>query len=392
MNKNILFEKAGNIGKRFPWYGTLIEKSASFDELPFMSREILDENYYNKLDQADFITFTTSGTSKGIKRKIFFSPEEIAYNNGQKVNLFGNFIGSNDNVAIVVGIGLAASSAENVFKALNKKAFVISHNDPLEKLIAEFDKYHPQVLYTMPSLLDSILELSAEIDISNIKKIITVGEILSPGARNKAANILKIQPGDILNTYGCVELGLLAYECDHCQRFHVMENLFPETVEKVGEQSFGKSSDPIGVFVITSLWRENIPAIRYITYDLVEDLAETHCQNQNYFTFKRILGRIGNEFKHGERISLYDIESSLLYVLPDASFRIVIKNNQVVVELADKNYSQAQLKEAGMRINGANSAVETMIENKFLKKIDLKVIPKSESENINWKKRTVYEY
>jgi phenylacetate-coenzyme A ligase PaaK-like adenylate-forming protein len=396
--KTSIAEKLEELKKYHPWYGEFIGNISGFDGLPYITRDVLDKYYYNNCYSKKLIKFTTSGTSTGVKRAIYYSKDEIDYNNKQKKELFGNFINGLNPVGIVVGIGLAASSADKVFKSLNKETFIVSYDDAFDKVIQLMPKYQPEVLYSMPSLIDSIIEKMNPKLLSSVKKVILVGEILTDKARKKISSSLNILEGDILNTYGCVELGLLAFECEICKRFHFVNNIYPEVVEKQNEikrrtkNEYCLSGNSSGILVVTSYWRKNIPALRYLTYDYIEGLAKTMCNKKEIYTFKRILGRVGDEFKHGERLSLYDLEMALLQAIPDANFKIVIQENCVKIVLKNnKNYDPKLLEKAELSINKSNSAIWHMIKNNFLKRIKIEVDQIS-GANANWKKRVEYNY
>lgn len=396
--KTRIIEKIEELKKDHPWYGEFIGNISEFADLPYVTRNVLDKYYYNNCYSKELIKFTTSGTSTGVKRAIYYSQDEIDYNNDQKKNLFGNFISGSNPVGIVVGIGLAASSADQVFKSLNKDTFVISYEDTFDKVIKLMPKYQPEVLYSMPSLIDSIIDQMDTKLLTSVKKVILVGEILTDKARKKISRELNIRENNILNTYGCVELGLLAFECNVCNRFHFVNNIYPEVIEK---QIVKKNRDKIkyclsnnssGILAVTSFWRKNIPALKYITYDYIEDLDKTICNRKKIYSFKRILGRVGNEFKHGERLSLYDIETALLRVIPNANFRIVIQENHVKIVLKNNNrYDPELLERAESSVNEANTAIWSMINNKFLRKIRIEV-DQENRDNVNWKKRVEYNY
>lgn len=73
------------------------------------------------------------------------------------------------------------------------------------------------------------------------------------------------------------------------------------------------------------------PSIRFVTYDVVRDLKPVLIQGEWRQSFKKLVKRVGTELKHGEKISLYDVEEIVYRHLPKAGIRVKVSGNALSV-------------------------------------------------------------
>ena len=326
----------------FPWYGRLInaDKLENITNLPLMTPNILEKYYYSNQLDGKYDVYQTSGTSTGNRKKIFYSPEDDENYIKLRANIYRKFIpiGSMKSVFSDMGTGHAANTAKKVFESLDLSFESVSYNAPIEQHIEGLAKFKPDIFYTMPSILDNIIANSKTPKDYGIKKIILVGEIASKQWINKIAKIFEIKETDILDTYGSIEIGTMATYNHDNECYVIEENLFAEGI-KTEELPDDLEALPENekVLALTSFVRCAFPAIRYVTNDVVRNLRTQIIEGKPRQVFDCIVKRVGKEIKHGEKISLYDIENNVYKYLSKAQIRVEDTNNRLIVKIIVKN-------------------------------------------------------
>lgn len=154
-------------------------------------------------------------------------------------------------------------------------------------LIREFE---PRTLLIYPSNLGALAQYcdANGIRFEYLKKILAIGETLSPDVRSRAETTFRAEISDV---YSSQEAGNIALQCPQSGLYHVMaENLIVEIVDANGaavEQ--GKT----GRVVLTDLNNFATPLIRYDIGDYAEAGPACPC-GRGLPTLKRILGRERN--------------------------------------------------------------------------------------------------
>jgi phenylacetate-CoA ligase len=98
---------------------------------------------------------------------------------------------------------------------------------------------------------------------------------------------------EIREQYGTAEVGIIASECEfgggmHLSDDHVVEVIDPATGKHVDEGAGGE-------LVVSDVWRQAMPIIRYRTGDLTEGLNFEPCPcGRTAPRLKRIVGRVGD--------------------------------------------------------------------------------------------------
>jgi phenylacetate-CoA ligase len=117
------------------------------------------------------------------------------------------------------------------------------------------------------------------------------GEIRSEAARQALGE--PFGGMQIREQYGTAEVGIIASECEfgggmHLSDDHVVEEIDPATGKQV-EAGAG------GEVVVSDVWRQAMPIIRYRTGDLTEGLNDTSCPcGRTAPRLRRIIGRVGD--------------------------------------------------------------------------------------------------
>ncbi|MEB3101622.1 CoF synthetase [Ferviditalea candida] len=368
-------KKVEEVRSVFPWYGHLADHSRlrSIQQLPLMTSDLLERYYYNRMSDAGFKIYRTSGTRSNVRKEIYYSEEDDRRYIDLKVRLFSSFAGRQTGIrkaAADMGTGHAAGTALKIFAGMGMDACSIPFEQPIAEHVEQLRRFKPDLLYTMPSILDQIVLAADGPKAFGVKKIILVGEIASEQWIRRTAEKFGIRPTDILDTYGSIELGTMAYYSHEHGRYLIVEDLFAEGIqppqlnEGIKELKEGES-----ILVLTSFSRALFPALRYVTYDVVRDLRTLQIDGKEIQSFQSIVKRVGPELKHGEKISVYDIENIVYQYLDEARIRVVVDENKLVVYIQSKSLRKDDVFEIRQELQRKIPEIGSMIENGILDEI-----------------------
>ncbi|MGN6148264.1 MAG: phenylacetate--CoA ligase family protein [Rhizomicrobium sp.] len=147
-----------------------------------------------------------------------------------------------------------------------------------------------QTLLIYPNALAGLTEYCRKngMSIPSLKKILTIGETLSPTVRTEAADFFGAGISDL---YSSQEVGNIAIQCPQSGLYHVMaENL---VVEILNERGTAAAEGETGRIVLTDLNNFATPLIRYDIGDHAEVGPQCSC-GRGLPTLRRILGRERN--------------------------------------------------------------------------------------------------
>lgn len=364
------------MGMYCPWYASLLgslskNKSLELKQLPLISASVLEKYYYlsdQPLSQlGGLYKYHTSGTSSGKRKLIYYSQADEDTYMQIKLEVFRSIMGSAGYQTALadMGTGHAEVTAVEVFRRLGLEADSISFTLPIEQHLERLESYKPEVLYTMPSILDRILLQSDNPKSYGIRHVILVGEMAPAGWIRQVAGCLGIAEEQITDTYGSIEIGTLAYYSHEYGRYLFADGI---VAEGVGTEMLEEELEPLPnheqVLVLTSTVREAFPALRYVTYDVVRDLRPIIVNGVERMSFQSIVKRIGPDLKHGEKISIYDIEDVIHQQLGQmSSIRVQMDGNslKVIVYNPDKPDYQSRSSEAEERLEVIRQALEERI-------------------------------
>lgn len=340
------------MAQHFPWYARRLASEltregppSALEQLPLVNASMLEAHYYSADNplalRDDLYKYQTSGTSSGRRKAIYYSERDEEEYMRIKLDVFRTVLGSEvyRSALADMGTGHAEATAVDVFRRLGMEVESISFRSPIEQHIERLAAFKPEVLYTMPSILDRILLASEDPAAYGIRRVILVGEIASPGWRTQTAKRLGIDARDITDTYGSIEIGTIAYYSHEHERYLFADGI---VAEGVSAESIGDGLEPLSdaeeqVLVLTSEVREAFPALRYVTYDVVRDLRPIQVEGELRQSFQSIVKRIGPDLKHGEKISIYDIEDVVYRHLQEAAIRVKVTGNALCVHVYGKN-------------------------------------------------------
>ncbi|MEU0407736.1 hypothetical protein ABZ307_07870 [Streptomyces griseorubiginosus] len=341
---------AAGHAQRFPWYRELLLDrgalgSGDLSDLPLIGTDLLGRHYYTAehphLPNAS--AYHTSGTSGGQRKRILYSPADDDAYVAQRRALFAEFTASVPRGAVAVadlGTGHAAASARRVFLELGFQAHDIDFTRPVDEHVAKLNTWRPDVFFTMPMILDRLLQARPGLDIRP-RKIMVVGDVAPPAWRAHVADRFGLEPEDILDVFGSIEIGAIAYSCARTGLYHFHDHIVPEVLPP--EELAGLTEDDrvtsrqegSGALLLTSLTRGYFPAVRYVTGDGVTGLRRIRHEGREVFAFERIDGRLAGDLKHGERISNHDLAQIMAEVFPGRPFEAADHDGLVIRVVAD---------------------------------------------------------
>lgn len=390
--------------RRFPWYAELLRDQADGSPPPLLTAPLLERHLYNVRPgdapaDASLSLYRTSGTSSGIRKTIAYSEADERRYIDIKARIFQDWLqagGSQPDgnghdrqepapirkALIDMGTGHAAATARDVFAKLGLDAQSLPFTLPVGQHLERIDAFRPDLFYTMPSILERIVQHAPHPHTLGIRKVILVGEIASPSWQRRIADRLGIAPDDVLDTYGSIEIGTIAAYSRERGRYVLAEGL---VAEGVPAESLGEGYDPLApdewVLVLTSNAREAFPAVRYVTYDVVRDLRSERIGRVRRQTFACIVKRIGPELKHGEKISLYDIEEAVLGQLGDAEVRVTVQGRKLKVRVISRQrHRPGTLPAIREAIESRVPEIGAMIRGGLLERIEVMLVESNGQE------------
>lgn len=194
------------------------------------------------------------------------------------------------------------------------------------------------------------------------------------------AGLFGIDPRDIIDTYGSIEIGTIAYYSHDHGRYIFADGIF---AEGIGVQELDEEVRPLrnneSILVLTSTVRKMLPALRFVTYDVVRDFRPVMIDGVEQQSFESIVKRVGQELKHGEKISLYDIEQVVYRHIEDAIIRVKVKNNALSIYIMSKSVKPSIIPVIKEEIRECIPEIGMMIRNHLLDDIEIIIVAKGES-------------
>ncbi|MGF9713795.1 CoF synthetase [Paenibacillus sp. JMULE4] len=396
-----LQDKVRKTTRIFPWYKELIGGDGDIasginrlQELPLMTADIFETYYYHRPHDPSLAVYRTSGTGSGRRKAILYSEEDDTNYIQIKTKLFGELTAGSGCIKALadMGTGHAANTALDIFERLGMEGRSIAFELPIERHIEELQTFQPDLLYTMPSILDHIVYATENPRAFGIRKIMLVGEIAPPEWQRNMARLFGLDPSDIIDTYGSIEIGTIAYYSHDLGRYILVDGLF---AEGIGAQELDEGLEPLGdnekILVLTSFVRTMLPAIRFVTYDVVRDFRPVMVDGVMKQSFQSIVKRVGRELKHGEKISLYDIEQAVYRHVEDAIIRVKVRNNVLAVQIKSKSEMDSVLPAIREEIRACIPEIGMMIRNRLLDDIEVIAVGEDQPlENGRVKNKKIY--
>jgi phenylacetate-CoA ligase len=181
-----------------------------------------------------------------------------------------------------------------LWRLTGQRVSVLDPNRPLEELADALVRRRPRVLVGSPH---AVAEVGRSVGGRlPLRGVVTGGMVLTPEDRATIAAQYGRQPYDV---YGMIEVGPIAGQCRAADLYHVdHESVIVEVVDEEGTPlPVGSTGD----LVVTCLWNEHMPFLRYRTGDRVT-LAERPCRcGHRLPSIGSVDGRAADWFWDGRR-------------------------------------------------------------------------------------------
>ncbi|MEE1890346.1 phenylacetate--CoA ligase family protein [Pseudomonas carassii] len=388
---------ASQYAELFPWYKQRLVGLAgqihSLDQLPLIDEATLIDHYYTAShDQLpDSSAYLTSGTATGARKKILYAVDDDEAYLEQRRTLFAGFLRDLPPGSVAVadlGTGHAAASARRIFQDLQYQAHDIDFSRPIEEHIEALNRWQPDVLFTMPMILDRLTQAEQPLDIRP-RKIIVVGDVAPIAWRREVAGRFGIDTDDVLDILGSIEIGAIAHYCAETGLYHFHDHILPEvlSLDVLFPYSHAQPSPAgSGILLLTSLTRRYFPALRFVTNDVISGLRVIEWQGRRTYAFDRIEGRHGGEIKHGERISSHDLCEAVAQVFPGAPFE-VRNDGQLDIRVVVPQVTASQQEQVRALLAEAAPDVAQMLASGLVQPITVTAIGLTDLKSTNAKRR-----
>jgi phenylacetate-coenzyme A ligase PaaK-like adenylate-forming protein len=372
----------------FPWYRELLRErglrdTAPLTALPIIGESLLNEHYYgaDHTHLPDAARYFTSGTTGGGRKQILYSRQDHEKYIEHRRAVFTRFLASipvNSIAVADLGTGHAAASARRIFEAMKFRAYDVDFSRPITTHIELLNAWQPDVLFTMPMILDRLCN-SPQPLLARPRKVIVLGDVAPANWRRQVAERFGIKFEDILDVVGSIEVGAIAYYCAETGRYHFHDHIVPEVrlpseLYEDCDVRLAGAGPHDGILLLTSLARQYFPALRFATNDVIRGLRRMTWSGCEVYAFDRVEGRFGGEVKHGERISHHDICAAVNQVFPGALFD-VRDDGRLEIGLAVDELTEAQVTRLRAALASANPDVDQMIESGLVGEIAVSRVP-----------------
>ncbi len=313
--------------RRFDWYRELLSAhgvgpGAPLAAFPLIDQDLLERHYYSAEVPDDCHAFHTSGTATGRRKRILYDDRDESSYAEHRRALFDWFTADLPRGASAVadlGTGHAAATARRVFDVLGFDATDIDFQVPIERHVEILNDTRPDLLFTMPMMLERIMCAEPAVT-ARPSRIAVVGDVAPPAWRRAVAERFGLTEPDVLDVFGSIEIGAIAYSNAETGLYHFHDHIIPEVMDPETGTVDERGGD--GVLVLTSLERRRFPALRYVTGDRVSGLRTIVYDGQTVAVVERIEGRVSGDLKHGERLSLHDVSTAVARVFPGRAFEV----------------------------------------------------------------------
>ncbi len=239
----------------------------------------------------------TSG-SMGMPLDVFLSKKEMSYRIAMQTRVYGlNLTEKKVNILDSKPLPPKGSPA-TIFKKLKQclnhlglwRRYYFSLFEEPGELVSKLSEIKPDVIETQPSTLKLISEFAKKNNITAIspKLIFTRAELLSREDREQIESVFNTK---LTNLYGTTEFGIVAWECEKHQGYHINSDIVVVEAIRDDQQVYGQE----GQVICTDLTNYTMPFIRYALGDIVVLSKEKCSCDRNFPIIELVEGRT-NDF------------------------------------------------------------------------------------------------
>jgi len=264
-------------------------------KVPITTKKVLQklpisEHVAKGVDITKCIKMRTGG-STGQPLDLFLNRRELSYRIAMQTRAYGlSLTNRKANILNPLTFPRKGSYFRILRKCLNYlglwKRYYLSFFKEPQELVSKLLKIKPDVIETHPSIMRLMAEFVRKENITGItpKLIFTRAELLTTKDRKKINGVFG---AELIDLYGTAEFGILAWECNKHQGYHINSDIVMVEAVKDKQQVYEEA----GKILCTDLTNYTMPFIRYALGDIVV-LSKRKCGCGNNFPLiKSIEGR-----------------------------------------------------------------------------------------------------
>jgi len=333
-----------DLALRAPYYRDKLRdwvEKPSWETLPFTTKDDLRAAYPFGLlatSREGIATYHEYSGTSGEPTPTFFTDkdwEDIASRFAR--NAVG--LAPSDTVLIKTPYSMVTTAHQMHRAARMKGALVIPadnrcSNMPYSKVIRLLKDLSVTVVWCMPfealiwAAAAKAHGLDPRTDFPALRAFVVAGEPVGPAKKQRIQEIW----GDIrvFEDYGSTETGSLAGDCERGNLHAWTDRLLYEVVDPETQEV---TAEGVGLLVITPLYREAQPLLRYLTGDRVE-IRSNACGCGSEFPVIRVLGREESGIRLGDAVVFPSRLEEAVFQLP-RSREVLFWRARVTLEPAD---------------------------------------------------------
>ncbi len=308
-----------------------VKSVTDLQQLPFLDKKLIKDNQQDlKADNATQLSQFNTGGSSGEPLVFFIGHSRVSHDVAAKwraTRWWDVDIGDREIVLWGSPIELGAQDRfrllrDRMFRSTLLPAFEMSETH-LNEFIAAIRSIRPRMLFGYPSVLAHIAQHAESkglpLDDLGINVAFVTSERLYPEQREKIERSFGCK---VANGYGGRDAGFIAHECPEGGMHITAEDIIVEIVDSQGNVVPDGES---GEVVITHLFTDDFPFIRYRTGDVASLSTETCSCGRGLPMLKEIHGRTTDFIIAADGTVMHGL--ALIYVLREieaiTSFKII---------------------------------------------------------------------
>ena len=339
-----------------------IKSIDDISKLPIITKKDIVEGYPNdivskKLEPDDYYMVSTSG-STGIPVRIFKDRKLLSVSMVMSIfmnKLIGLYLGIKIKPKTLLSIFVETpDSLEGIGPAEKRKlpSFCFKHSldanalDSPQRHIDKLNSFKPDTLFTYPSILRNMVACAEQknLELHQPALLIVSGELLDTHTRQ---TIKRGFNGELLNWYITTECSTIASECKNHTGMHIKDNTAILELLKDGKPV---APGEVGEVVITNLWNQATPIIRYAGLKDVGRISPTPCKCKLKTPLLEVLeGRITDSvvLHDGDKLHPFSLTLALEHIQGIISFQIIQETlNNINVLIVAENKANSELADA----------------------------------------------
>ena len=318
-----------------------------FKEFPIITKTTLREEYErflsNKLNKKKAIITNTSGSTG--QPMTFYLSRRKKYRQNAEVIFYNNWAN--------IDIGdphayIKVTDIKSKFKLFVQNEILMNPKklttDWIDEQVNILSKKNLTGIIGVPSAISAIAHRAKEKNLSKenfqLKGIVSSGETLKKRDKKIMESVFGVEP---ISRYSTEEFGVLATSCPTCGKFHVNDTGYVIEILSLNSNEHVAVGEH-GRVVVTDLFSENMPLIRFDTGDIAIYGGDSNCSfYSSGILLEEVLGRHVETIYdvNGQPLSAFNINGATRDLQTLKQFQFIqndLTNNYLYI-VVTKNFS-----------------------------------------------------